>query len=96
MSSQNQPCRKELLCRINEVSFAIDDLQLFLDTHPCDQRALDDTHMLVEERKKLLETYAKNFGPLTIDSTADSGSDSWTWATQPWPWEIAEEKGRCQ
>ena len=96
MLEKSQPCQKDLLCRINEVSFAINDMLLYLDTHPCDQRALDDIHQWVEERQKLLETYAKYFGPLTIDSTADTGGDSWTWVTQPWPWEIPGKKGRCQ
>ena len=35
-----KPCRKELLQWINVVSFAVDDVKLFLDTHPCDQNAL--------------------------------------------------------
>ena len=35
-----KPCRKDLLQWINVVSFAVDDVKLFLDTHPCDQNAL--------------------------------------------------------
>ena len=38
MSGQN---RKQQLARfIDEVSFAINDLVLFLDTHPCNQQAM--------------------------------------------------------
>ncbi|MEE1197195.1 MAG: spore coat protein CotJB [Lachnospiraceae bacterium] len=95
MLNNTQPCQEELFNRINEVSFAINDMVLYLDTHPCDQKALDDTRKLVEERKELLESYAKFFGPLNIDHTAESCSDSWIWATQPWPWEIPGKKGRC-
>ena len=36
----NKPCRKELLHWINVVSFAVDDVKLFLDTHPTDEEAL--------------------------------------------------------
>ena len=32
--------RRELLNYINEISFAVDDTKLFLDTHPWDQNAL--------------------------------------------------------
>ena len=39
--SDNRPCRKELLDWINVVSFAVDDVKLFLDTHPCDKEALE-------------------------------------------------------
>lgn len=94
MLNNNQISQKDLLNQINEVSFAIDDMLLYLDTHPQDQCALDDTRTLVEKRKELLETYAKCFGPLTIDCTADSCNDSWAWVLQPWPWEV--KKGRCQ
>ena len=36
----NKPCRKDLLERINAVSFAVDDVKLYLDTHPEDMEAL--------------------------------------------------------
>lgn len=35
------PCRKELLQKINEASFAVDEVKLFLDTHPYDEEALE-------------------------------------------------------
>ena len=31
--NENRPCKKELLEWINIVSFAVDDVKLFLDTH---------------------------------------------------------------
>ena len=37
----NCASKKELLQSINQVSFAIDDLLLFLDTHPREKRALE-------------------------------------------------------
>ena len=32
--------REHLLNTINEVSFAVDDMKLYLDTHPEDEKAL--------------------------------------------------------
>lgn len=32
--NDNKPCRQELMNRINAASFAVDDVKLFLDTHP--------------------------------------------------------------
>ena len=32
--------RRELLSHINQVSFAVDEVKLYLDTHPCDTEAL--------------------------------------------------------
>ena len=39
--SEQKPCRNELLEWINVVSFAVDDVKLFLDTHPCNMEALE-------------------------------------------------------
>ena len=37
----NRPVnRNELLTHINHVSFAVDEVKLYLDTHPCDREAL--------------------------------------------------------
>lgn len=83
----------EVMNRINEVSFAIHDMQLYLDTHPNDERALEDMRILLEKRRQYLEIHAHYYGPLTMDSTADGCNDSWAWILQPWPWEIM--KGRC-
>ena len=33
----SKPCRKDLLMQIGHASFAVDDVKLYLDTHPRDQ-----------------------------------------------------------
>lgn len=43
MMSGNCTSKKELLQFIDQVSFAIDDLLLFLDTHPKEKRLLNIT-----------------------------------------------------
>ena len=50
--------QKQLLNRIDQVSFAVNDMTLYLDTHPCDEKALTYCHELVQERKKLLKEYS--------------------------------------
>ena len=72
MMSGNCTSKKELLQFIDQVSFAIDDLLLFLDTHPKEKRALEYYSELSARRNELLEKYAKFYGPLTIDTGNDS------------------------
>ena len=84
---------KQLLNRMNQVSFAVDDLILYLDTHPCDEKALVYCRELVQERKKLLKEYAEIYGPLTIDSTVWTEESVWKWMEQPFPW---EKEGGCR
>lgn len=52
---KNFPSRKELLNHINTVSFAVDDIQLYLDTHPDDEEALAYFHKYKEQRVKALK-----------------------------------------
>ena len=90
--NQNQQ-REMLLKKINEVSFAVDDILLFLDTHPDCQEALDFYRQNVAIRKEALSEYARLYGPLTIDTADDSCSRSWEWIQQPFPGEM---KGGCR
>ena len=77
--------RKKLFDYINEISFSIDDLLLYLDTHPQDSEALRYMQELIPCRKKALKEYQEKYMPLLIDG---AGSDScWKWSTTPWPWE---------
>lgn len=87
-----KPSKQQLLNTINEVSFAVNDIHLYLDTHPNDAKALAYFHSKSKIRSAALEEYAKYYGPLTIDTADDAHSQSWEWVTQPWPW---EGKGGC-
>lgn len=83
----SRPDRKTLLQEINECSFAVNDILLYLDTHPYDMQA----HAYFMEHKNrrvaALKEYAKYYGPLTIDTADDEASESFLWVETPWPWE---------
>ena len=87
MMSGNCTSKKELLQSIDQVSFAIDDLLLFLDTHPREKRALEYYSELSTRRNE------EFYGPLTIDTGNDSNLNSWQWMEQPFPW---EQEGGCR
>ena len=93
--NKNCPCppSEKLLQKIDEYSLAEDDIQLFLDTHPTCEKAMEFYRKNVKKRKELLTLYAQNYGPLTIDAADDCASKSWEWVMQPWPW---ENKGGCR
>ncbi len=81
----NQMEQVKLFQWINMVSFAVNDIVLYLDTHPTDQEALAYFNHFREVRKKALKEYEDNFGPLTLDTAKPA--QMWSWATQPMPWE---------
>lgn len=85
--------RQQLMKEINEVSFAVDDILLYLDTHPCDRDALSYAKQHMKERKRLMMEYAKMYGPLTVMDSLEVCGDTWKWAEQPFPW---EQEGGCR
>ena len=94
MSREGQISKEQLLNRINELSFAVQEMILYLDTHPKDQDALAYFREKERARKEALTLYARMYGPLTIDTADDRSSCSWDWVMQPWPWE-PKQKGGC-
>lgn len=47
--------RRELFEYINQISFAVDDVKLFLDTHPGNQKALEYFQKYKEKRIEALQ-----------------------------------------
>lgn len=86
--------RQQLMDLINQSSFAVYDMLLYLDTHPDDMEAQAYYHKHSCIRRDALKEYARQYGPLTMDLIDDSSSDSWEWMRQPWPWDNSM-KGRC-
>lgn len=93
MTNNTSNCsREQMLSKINEASFAVNDILLFLDTHPNCKEAINYYQEMMLLRKKYLEEYSSLYGPLTVDTAYLSDDDCWKWALQPFPWEM--EGGR--
>ncbi len=78
--------REDLMRKIQELEFAAVDLNLYLDTHPENQRALMDFNMVTYELMRYKRMYEMRFGPLSNFGTAPS-KYPWQWINSPWPWE---------
>ena len=75
-----------LVKRIHAYDFAILEIGLFLDTHPCDAAALQKRQELQAERLALVSEYEKQYGPYIV-TDKDVCGDTWAWIQGPWPWE---------
>lgn len=93
--NQTMPCQngcngnteggqEALMQQIYESSFAVDDVALFLDTHPDNAEAMQYFRSANTMRQNALETYERQFGPLLIDNV---NANTWNWVTDKWPWE---------
>ncbi|MEG1742367.1 MAG: spore coat protein CotJB [Acetivibrio sp.] len=84
--------RQKLLLFITEVSFAVDDVVLYLDTHPEDKQAMEYYDTYRKLRKQALSEYTRLYGPLSDEDV--NGGNCWTWVKDPWPWEVSG-RGVC-
>ncbi len=77
--------RAKLMCDLSAASFAAIDMNLYLDTHPDDERALECFQDFVAEYNRLKKEFEKNYGPLTSFSNTE---EDWQWICNPWPWNL--------
>lgn len=77
------------LNEICEIGFAINDLTLYLDTHPDCQKGLPLLKELLTKQLELLADYAAKYQPLTQLSmiTGTPQTNEYSWAEGPLPWE---------
>lgn len=77
--------KDRLLRTIQMYGFSIDDILLYLDTHPNCREALECYHKYNDLRKKAVKEYNRLYGPLNVKQI--ESNEKWTWSCDPWPWE---------
>jgi len=80
MNIQRERALKEVMAE----GFTAYELQLFLNTHPNDQKAFMLFKNSCQRLKMITAQYEAMFGPLT--ACASNGCP-WPWIQSPWPWE---------
>lgn len=74
-----------LMKKIYEYGFAVDDVILFLDTHPDDADALAYYQKMRDAYEQVYHEYVTTVRPLKF--TEVDTADGWNWLDDPWPWE---------
>lgn len=75
---------EQKLYEVMKYSFAIVDLNLYLDMHPEDGEAYRLFQTFVEEEKKAIKEYNEMFGPVLI---TNAKYRDYEWSKNPWPWD---------
>ncbi len=84
--------REQLMTKINQCSFFLDDLTLYLDTHENDVQAIQLFYNKVKECAELRKQFAQKFYPLTrlyLPYRMKDDDTSFSWQEGPMPWEEA-------
>lgn len=77
--------KMELKREIASVHMMLEDLQLYLNTHPMDKNALAKRNSYVKQLKMLKEEYDRCFDMINQDDSLSTFP--WEWIEEPWPWE---------
>jgi len=78
--------QKKLYKIIQQLSFAVNEVTLYLDTHPHCRQAIQYYKKHRDALKEAVSLYEEKYGPMTMYGI--NSCDNWTWVHDPWPWEI--------
>ncbi len=76
--------QEKKLYEIMALSFAINDLNLYLDLHPDRKDLFQLFKKYVQDKDRLCEEYTKTYGPLDVDEATGL---KFNWINSPWPWD---------
>lgn len=82
------PDKKVLMKEIYQLGFALVEIVLYLDTHPCDAAALSYYNQIKKRHHKVMEMYEREYGPLLNSNVMNE--NYWSWVSTPMPWEVEE------
>ena len=84
----NPTARDALLKKIQSLSFAKTESELYLDVYPDNREALEYYKKILPELDAAMVEYQSKYAPLFAESVT---GDSWTWVKEKWPWQIETE-----
>lgn len=77
----------KLLNQLQALDFVLVELNLYLDTHPHDQNAIQQYNHYVKQRWETAHRFESQYGPLMHFGHSFS-RHPWQWDDSPWPWEV--------
>ena len=75
---------------LQALGFAVQELALYLDTHPEDREALELYRKYQQMLHKCSMEYSENRGPLNHGMPVND--KNYSWLDDPWPWEYAANR----
>ena len=79
------------LSQLQALSFAVQELALYLDTHREDREALE---LYQQYQQRYADCMAQNKVVLSpMNHQMPTNGDSYEWLDDPWPWEFSANKG---
>lgn len=80
--------KDKLYRAIQMYGFALDEIRIYLDTHPRCKNGMEYYHKYKKLHDEAVSEFIRLYGPLTANQVENK--DSWSWVNEPWPWEGVE------
>lgn len=76
--------------QLQSLGFVLQELALYLDTHPCDAKALE----MYRSYQKMYHDHVVRFSEdcMPLNHATPVTDKEYTWLRDPWPWEYAANK----
>ena len=81
--------KESLMKKVQALSFAKVEAELYLDGHPDSQKALDYYKGILNELDEAMTEYQNKYGPIFAEGVM---GDRWTWVDGKWPWQLETEE----
>ena len=76
---------EEALLNLNQIQFAMHELNLYLDVYPNDNTAMTNFKALRNTYNNLLNDYENRFGAILVNSEYINNTP-FVWSSTSWPW----------
>jgi len=80
--------KQMLLDKLRAYEFTALELNLYLNSHPDDKKALADYNSAARQVMAFRNEYERLYGPL-MNFGFGYSQYPWQWINEPWPWECA-------
>jgi spore coat protein JB len=77
--------KEMLLKELQELDFRMKDLQLYLNTHPFETKAVEEFNSASKKYNAMKEHFERLYGPITL--CGEDYTTPWKWVEGPWPWQ---------
>ena len=74
------------LTEMMAIDFVVDELELYLDTHPDDTEAFEMYQTFLALKQEARQRYVRLCGP--VKQSDMLGMNHYAWLDNPWPWEF--------
>lgn len=84
----NNMSKEKLLRKVQALSFAKVETELYLDCYPESAQALNYYRKILGELDEAMTEYQNKYGPLFAEGVV---GDTWSWVEGAWPWQLDTE-----